>query len=270
MRFGVSVRHAPSAFLEGALQSSAVDFIEIAAEDFIFRKDILNQRKLARLLAAKPVSVHSYSLSLADPQPWSDGRMGLYFEFLRCHPFLNVSDHYAVSSWRGRMLGSLTPPPAPTAELFATALEKLSRLKGAVPQLSILVENTAAPFVREARPPSLVEGLIPLLQQSGAGLLLDLSNLVANEVNFGVQAEEELERLTGVLIGEVHLAGGSWERGFLRDSHASPVAERSWELFRRILPRLSSETLVLIEREQDHPHWSELEKEIHYARALAG
>lgn len=262
MQIGVSIRHAPHAFVEQALQSPVVDFVEIAAEEFLFRKDAGSQGRLKKILSSKSVSVHSYSLSLLDPQPWNEKHVGPFFEFIRSHPFLCASDHYAISSWKGRHLGSLTPAPVgPEAnELLKLRLARIHRELRSKP---FFLENPAAPFhFASTGPASFVDHLPQALAETHTQLLLDISNLVANELNFGVVAEAELERLQDVPIGEIHLAGGHWVNAFFLDSHSTEVAPRSLELLERLMPRLSEGTLVLIEREQNHPSWELLEQEI--------
>lgn len=271
MKFGVSVRHAPDTFLEAALRSPAVDYIEIAGEEFAFRADLRSKQKLKRLLDSKPAAVHGYSLSLLDPAPWSEKRISTYFTFVRSHPFLNLSDHYAISSWNGRHLGALTPAPTGGAA-NAVLQSKLSRISSELPDLPFLLENVAAPFIVNRSPAtnSLVAHFSSALAGTHASLLLDLSNLVANETNFGIDAEDELKQLSNLPIKEIHLAGGTNDNGFFRDSHGSPVNDRTWQLLKLARDYISDECLVLIEREQNHPDWKLIEGELNNARRIIG
>ena len=254
MKIGVSLRQAPKEYADGALHSSLVDFVEIAAEEFTFRNDSIAQSRLKQITDKKPVSVHSYSLSLLDPRPWNELHIKNYFNFIRSYNFIAASDHYAISSWTGQHLGSLTPAPT-GKEANQLLKERLEIIKKEIPHIPFLIENVAV-------------HLYDALSGTHAKLLLDLSNLVANEINFGVSAEDELDRLKGLEIAEIHLAGGHWDNGFYLDSHSSPTTKRSWELLSKIAPRLSKESLILIEREQSHPSWETIEREIEYAASI--
>ncbi len=269
MRFGVSIRQAPDSFINQAIQSECLDFVEIAAEEFAFRRDWRPKDRLERILSAKPVAVHGYSLSLGDPNPWNESTISSLFGFLVAHPFLNFSDHLAISSWRGRALGSLTP--APGGALGAeTVNRKILDLQSRISGVPFFVENAASPFrLAEPNAPS-ARTLVEAIRGTQARVLLDISNLVANEINFGMNAEAELEVLLQASVGEVHLSGGHFENGFYRDSHATEVGARSWELYEKALQRLPDDVLVLIEREQNHPDWKVLEGEVRYARSVSG
>lgn len=270
MKFGItlSTRRAPPTYVTDALRSSRIDFVEIPVESYLYRTDSLAKAELKRILEAKPATAHGYSLSLLDPAPWSNDRLARHASFFEPGRFLAWSDHYAVTSWMGRKFSALTPAPC-FPEAVQLLRERLALIQSQVPQLPFYLENPAAPFLLGDQTETL-SAFSAALTGSAAGMLLDVSNLVANEINFGIPAEEELERVKHLKIGEIHLAGGHWHGTFFRDSHASPVGKRSFELLARLRDQFTQTTLLTIEREQNHPEFSEIEKEIDHARYVCG
>lgn len=268
MKFGVSIRQAPKAFTDAALKCSEIDYVEIASEYFLYRNDYISRKTLETIFSQKEVASHGYSLSLLDPTVWKEDRLTPYKKFLKEYPLLNLSDHYAISSWNGKNLGSLTP--APVCDAATLLIKKRLGLIDKELQIPFLLENVASPFLLDKKQNSFVDQFPEVLKDSKAKMLLDLSNLVANEINFGISADQELEKLTHVEIGEIHLAGGHIDRGFYRDSHSDDILPRSWELLKKISPYLNDETLILVEREQNHPPFEETMKEVNLAKRTLG
>jgi uncharacterized protein (UPF0276 family) len=248
MKFGLSIRHWSDPQIEKVLNHPDVDFVEIAAEDFLYRSDVIAKRRLDWIHNHKPVSVHGYTLSLFDPEPWSPDRLELHQNFFSSHDYLALSDHYAISSWRGRWLGSLSPAPT-QVEAQQIAIERLETIQSQIPDVPFFLENVAAPFLVPNQT-STFEAFSQITSKTRTKVLLDISNLEANQTNFKISAEEELRKFATLPVGEVHLAGGERDGGFFRDSHSTAVSPTSWQLFSKIKSRLPEDTLVLIEWEQ--------------------
>jgi uncharacterized protein (UPF0276 family) len=266
MKFGLSIRHCPEAILKEIVKLDCIDFVEIAAEEFIYRNDYICRKKLDFIHNHKPVAVHSYSLSLLDPRIWQEDRLNIFKKFFQQNSYLAWSDHYAVSSWKEKNLGSLTPAPV-CDKASQLIIDRINLINRAFPDVLFMIENAAAPFLFEGVV-STVDHFPEFIGQTKSKMLLDLSNLVANELNFGISAKNELKKIRETPIGEIHLAGGTWDRGFYRDSHASSVENMSWDLLREIAPKLDPETLILIEWEQDHPKIETLIREVNHAKAI--
>jgi uncharacterized protein len=76
-----------------------------------------------------------------------------------------------------------------------------------------------------------------IIARSGCGQLLDLHNLYCNAINFGFDAISALDRIRLDRVGEIHIAGGSWQEGFYTDAHNGRVPERVWTLLDETLSR---------------------------------
>jgi uncharacterized protein (UPF0276 family) len=53
-------------------------------------------------------------------------------------------------------------------------------------------------------------------------------------------------------VGEIHVAGGSWQDGFWMDAHDSRVPEPVWELLEYALPRTPRAGGVVFEVLEEH------------------
>lgn len=100
---------------------------------------------------------------------------------------------------------------------------------------------------------------------AGAGLLLDIHNVVANRNNFGIDPQEVLEKLPLENVIQVHLAGGRWSNGRYVDSHDAPIDEEVWELYENLLERVKPRA-VIIERDGNFPSDDELATDLRRAR----
>ena len=87
---------------------------------------------------------------------------------------------------------------------------------------------------------SQTESFHELVNSTGCGVLLDITNFYINSVNHGFDAVTFLEQLPLDRVVQVHLAGGFWAGGLLIDGHSEPVEEESW----RLLGVLASKTEV--------------------------
>ncbi len=246
MKFGLSIRNAPSDYFEHALESSKVDFVEIAIEDFLFRRDFLIREKLDNIVKRKPVSVHSYTLSILNPESFSFNDLDIYLNFIERLKPIQWSDHFTISSWRAKNLGSLTPGPINNDSLKLVT-DRLTKIKNSTLSCPFILENAALPFLLEEDSLTL-KALFQVAKESQTGVLLDLSNLIANQINFKIPIEKELECVDWNLVKEIHLAGGEWDKGFFRDTHGANISADSWELFKTIKSNLRPDVLVLIER----------------------
>ncbi|WP_186645369.1 multinuclear nonheme iron-dependent oxidase [Fluviispira vulneris] len=270
MKIGISLspQHVSTDYFDKALTHPEIDFVEIAIEGFIYRKDYKAKETLTKILENKPATAHGYSLSLLDPKPWDSNKLILHEEFLNKNSFLAWADHYALMSLDGIGFSSLTPAPmGQEAENLLNT--RLDLLESKIPLCPFYFENPAAPFLMDYQK-SGVEIFAKCFKNRKSKMLLDISNLAANEINFNISADREFEILAGVEIGEVHLAGGDWVENFYRDSHSSSVTERSWELLKKYKNIFSDETLITIEREQNIPPFEDILKETRRARTILG
>jgi len=137
-------------------------------------------------------------------------------------------------------------PPVPTPESAAAAVAHVGRYQDRFDR-PFLVE-TPTSYVR-AIPGDLTDGEYVAAVALGAdcGILLDLHNIWANELNGRQRVEDFLASIPLDRVREVHVAGGDSLGDVYLDSHVGPVAPEVLEIARRVLPRLPNVRAVLFE-----------------------
>ncbi|MER6031786.1 DUF692 domain-containing protein [Streptomyces sp. NPDC001851] len=155
--------------------------------------------------------------------------------------------------------GHLLPVPR-TRDALDVLCENVRIAQDALP-VPLALENIAALFSWPGE--QLTEGqfLSELVERTGVGLLIDVANLHTNHVNRGEDPAEALGALPVEAIAYVHVAGGFERDGVWHDSHAHPVPRPVLD----ILTDLASRTVppgVLLERDENFPERSELEREL--------
>jgi len=207
----------------------------------------------------RPLSLHGVALSLAadaDPDAAHLARLKILVD--RFEPAL-VSEHLAWSAWDGIYRPDLLPFPRTRAALDRIAAN-IGRTQDALGR-RILIENPALYLDLPGSDFAETDFLAQLAQRSGCGLLVDVNNAYVSANNLGYDAGVYLDGLPAGAIEEVHLAGHTpdarWGEALLIDSHATPVAEPVWALWRRLIDRIGPRP-TLIERDAAIPPFEAL------------
>jgi uncharacterized protein (UPF0276 family) len=75
---------------------------------------------------------------------------------------------------------------------------------------------------------------------------LDLHNIYANAINFpNCTVEKFFDTIPLERVIEIHLAGGSWSRGFYHDWHDNSVPEAVWDMLKYVLARSHPGAVIL-------------------------
>jgi len=119
------------------------------------------------------------------------------------------------------------------------------------------------------------EFLTRLVERTGCGLLCDVSNVCVTVNNLGGNAFAYIDALPAAAVAQIHLGGYTAEADdatpgaqLLIDSHAEPVAEASWELYRYVLRRFGPQP-TLIEWDNAIPDFNTLLTEARRAERIA-
>jgi hypothetical protein len=178
-----------------------------------------------------------------------------------------VSEHIAFVRSGSREAGHLLPVPR-TREALDVVVANVRIAQEQLP-VPLALENIAAVVgwpddeLTEAR------FLAEVIDRTGALLLLDVANLFASAVNFGVDPLAVLDELPLESIGYVHVAGGVLVDGVWHDTHTHPVTEPILALLRELAARTVLPT-VMLERDGDYPAPAELAGELAAIRKSVG
>ncbi|MBP2831941.1 DUF692 family protein [Aquimarina sp. U1-2] len=77
-----------------------------------------------------------------------------------------------------------------------------------------------------------------LCKETGCGILLDIHNIFANQLNGRQSIEEFLKEIPLDHVVEMHIAGGTELNDLWMDSHSGPIDKRLLALTKEILPEL--------------------------------
>ncbi|HTR51442.1 MAG TPA: DUF692 domain-containing protein [Kofleriaceae bacterium] len=225
---------------------------------------------LAPLAARYPLVFHEVGLSLGTADAGSAVARELIARIRglidRARPAL-VTDHVAITrSPAGVDLGHLCPLWY-TREALALVADRVRALQDRF-SVPVALENLAAPFELAAAELDEPAFFRELCAATGCGMLLDLSNLIANARNFGFDAAARLADYPLEAVAQVHLAGGGDDRGFYVDSHDAPVGDDSFALLGQIRRRANSLIAIVVERDDHIPPLPELVAEARRAEAL--
>lgn len=224
-------------------------FVELMVEHFPRHKP-LPQAVLNLLERGVQAVPHGLSLSLGGAEAPSLERLREMDELARrCNAPL-VSEHLAFVRARELESGHLLPVERSQASL-EIVLDNLRQAQQALSR-PLFLENIATlvdwpnPEWEEA------EFLQLLVQRSGCGLLLDVSNLYANSRNHGGDPVEFLRKIPLERIGYVHVGGGMEHDGIYHDTHAAPISSGVLDLLEELCA-LCEPPGVLLERDDDFP-----------------
>jgi uncharacterized protein (UPF0276 family) len=238
---------------------SRLDFLELMLEHFM---DMPPERMSdARLLSERfSIVVHGLELSIGTVEP-------LRLEYLTRMRDLAVatrahlaSDHLCLTGVPGRAIGNLTPLPL-DRKMAGFIAAKCREVVNFLP-VPFLLENISVLFRPGAPEMTEQDFITHVLEESGAFLLLDLTNVFNNAVNGPFDAREYLDSMPLDRVVQIHLAGGLTSEGVLLDTHNAPVPPEVFDLLRYAAPRMPLLRAVMIERDQDFPPFESLLHEL--------
>lgn len=203
------------------------------------------------------VSLHTLELSVCSPEP----PRANYLDALRAVAEENganaITDHLGFTHGQpgGPAMGHVTAPPWTEAALDATS-HNVERIQHHFDPFDFFVENLPH-FFCFGGTMSEASFLCRLLDRTGCGLLLDVTNVYANVFNYGIDGRAFIEQVVPVASRlQIHLAGGFIDpkSGLYIDSHTEPIDEPVWDLLRLAMKLGEGKVeAVFLEREGNFP-----------------
>jgi uncharacterized protein len=244
------------------LHRDRLGFLEITADHYLDAA-VEKERELELLAEHFTLVPHALDLSLAS----AEGMNRAYLRKLaRLVNRLNPpwwSDHVAFTRAGGVAVGHLTP-----TVFSSEAAEVLARNVAEVREhieAPLILENITYPLRLPGAEMDEAEFLREVLERTGCGLLLDVTNLHINAVNHRYDWREFLRRLPPERVVQLHFVGGHWHDGTLVDSHSHPTPAEVWEVLDETL-RIAPVKGAILERDENLPPFSEILGEVARAR----
>ncbi len=220
------------------------------------------------------VSLHTLELSIASPQPPSLSLLDTLKVVAEENGAQAISDHLGFNQGRagGAKIGHVVAPP-PTIEALDHVCRNLEYVQKVLQPYPVYIENLAH-FFQLRGPLEEADFIRRMLDRTGCGLLFDVTNAYANEINFGDSTQHLMAAVIPVAAAlQLHVAGGYFHAGFGRyiDSHSQPISPEIWELAKAgLLLATNGCDGIFIERDWDFPTHDGWRQELASAHQVAG
>ena len=237
-----------------------IECLEITAEHFAEPK----RRHRLRSLAQKyPVMLHSLGLSLGTPGPLDARLLQQFADIAADADPLWLSEHIGFCRADEIDLGHFNPvPPSPdTVRIMADHAREVVETCNR----PLILENITA-NLRVKGSLSETEFLNRLSEESGCGLLLDVTNLFVNSRNHGFDPYAWFRDVDPHRIVQLHVVGYTRADGRWHDFHQEPMQDELWRLMCAVLAYATPQA-VIIERDANFPPIDELETELRRIKA---
>lgn len=219
------------------------------------------------------VSVHALKLSVASADPPRSDYIDALVAVAAENNAESISDHlgFTRNGDGGAEIGHFSICPF-TQPALDTTCRNVDRVMQRIGDRRFYLENIAY-FFRFEGTMSEATFLRRILESTGCGWLLDVTNVYANSLNFGFDPYEFIADVVPSADRlQMHLAGGYFNQKarMYVDSHSDPIPEAVWELY-RFAVELAGDRLdaVFIERDQNFPDDAGWMDEVRRAHTLA-
>jgi uncharacterized protein (UPF0276 family) len=157
-----------------------------------------------------------------------------------------ASEHLGFNAFGDGVNTGFLLPPLQTRAGVEAAVASARRVAGALP-VPFLIE-TGVNYLRP-RPGLMSDGafVAAVAEQAGCGILLDLHNLWANELNGRQTVREFVSELPLERVREIHIAGGLEHGGYWLDAHSGRIPEPLLELAAWVVPQLPALGAIIFE-----------------------
>lgn len=266
-RVGLGWRSEIAAHIMTHLES--IDIVEVVADNY-FTASTKTIQSLQFLSKQIPVSLHGVGMGLVSSEVVAAAQVEKMARLVDKVKPESWSEHMAFVRAGGIEIGHLAAPPrnAQTIECALNNISKASKIVGSYPHL----ENIATLVQPPASTLSESKWVTEIIQNSNSYLLLDLHNLYANAINFGMNPETMLLQFPLQRVSTVHISGGCWIKTpdgkgqRLLDDHVHDVPPEVFDLL-KLVARYSQQNLtVLLERDGNFPNFKHLLTQLENAR----
>jgi len=232
-------------------------WFEIAPENWMGRGGFF-RKTLEKVRERFPLVCHGLSLSIGSPDPLNRDFLKGLKEFLDHYEIDLYSEHLSFSSLGGCYLHDLFPLPF-TEDTVRRVSRKVREVEEIL-ERPLILENISYYYRPEGEMEEW-EFINAVLEESGAGLLLDVNNVYVNSLNHSYDPYSFIERLDLSKVKYIHIAGHERFERIIIDTHGAPVIDEVYRLLEFTLERTGPVPLLL-ERDNNIPPYDELLEEI--------
>ncbi|MBH8577654.1 DUF692 domain-containing protein [Nostocaceae cyanobacterium CENA369] len=246
------------------LNRQQVDFLEIVAEHYL-DAPVQKQQELELLAAHFSIIPHAINLSLGSAEGLDTDYLGKLAALIKQLNPPWWSEHICFTKAGGVDIGHLSPLPY-TKEAVEVLCRNIAEVRRWV-DVPLILENITYMVTLPGAEMTEAQFLTEVVERADCGLLLDVTNLHTNAVNYGYDVRAFLAQLPKERIVQLHFVGGHWHDGILIDSHSQSTPLEVWELIDEVVDCASVKGIVL-ERDENLPPFGELAGELQKAREI--
>lgn len=243
-----------------------LDFVELLTDEFLHGSGSLDE--VREVCDAFPAVPHGIGLSVGSATGLDRGYLAQIKRVSDITGSPYYSEHLCMTRAPGIDIGHLSPLRF-TEEMLERTIRNVLIAQDFL-EKPLVLENVTYVVAVPRGELAQTEFFRELVDATGCGVLLDLTNVYINAVNHGFEPEEFLDDMPLGHVVQVHLAGGYWFSDRLVDGHSEAVQEESWNLLELLARRVDVRACV-IERDGNFPDNLEpLVGEVARARAIIG
>lgn len=242
---GIGYRHELHAAILAA--RGDIDFLEIVTEQFM---GPARREQLAALCEEFTVVPHGVGLSIGSASLDADYlREARLVSDLSGAPY--YSEHLAMTRAPGLDLGHLGPLWR-NERTLRVVIDNVLRVQDVLGK-PLVLENISYLLEPPGSTMSQPEMFHRLVDATGCGVLLDITNVAINAANHRFDALDFIRAMPLGHVMQVHLAGGFEHEGIMIDGHSEPVDQESWSLLRQLAEMGSAVRGCIVEHDANFP-----------------
>ena len=244
------------------LHREKIDFLEITADHYLDAR----QTKIEELKLLKehfPLIPHSLELSLGSAEGIDEEYLEKVAELVEFVDPEWFSDHLCFTKSGGVRIGHLAPVPY-TREAVNVFVRNITQVKKRI-KTPLILENITYLVRFPSSEMSEAEFIRRILEETGCGLLLDVTNLYINARNFDFDWRRFLDEIPAERVVQLHFVGSHRHAARLIDAHADRTEAEIWQVFEEVAARCPVRGAIL-ERDENFPPFAEILEELETAR----
>lgn len=218
-----------------------VDVVELLVEQFISSDTRLAEAK--NICNTIPTVPHGVGLSIGSAASPDLNYLSQIKKISDMCSAPYYSEHLCITKAPAIDIGHLAPLRF-TEEALNHTIKNVHIVQEFL-NLPLVLENVTYPFYIPGPALSEAEFFTELVNRTGCGILLDLTNVYINSINHNFSASDFIDSLPLSSVVQVHLAGGYWSNGIFIDGHSEPVHETVWSIFAELCQRISIRACIL-------------------------
>lgn len=261
---GVGLGYRAPHFSELFLHRREVDFLEVTADHF-FHASLERMEQLALLREHFTLIPHGLNLSLGSAEGLDSKYLDQFAELVNGLNPPWWSEHLAFTKAGGIEIGHLAPLPF-TQEAVAVIASNVKVAQRAI-SAPLILENITYTLSMPGQEMREAEFLRRVVDSTGCGLLLDVTNLFINSANHGFDPRRWLDEAPLDAVVQLHFVGAHRSGERWVDSHSAGVGPDIWSLMDEVLQRCAPRGAIL-ERDEEIPPLEELVPDLRHAREL--